>query len=185
MEKTKIKNNLSENILQDITLLLNGEYDTSQTIKLRDHTPEILVKYGIKDLPMLMNSTHIIDNILTKTEAIKKNIYNSRKNYHGLGVKNYLEIINSMDNPIAIYRWNNKKGKKYTEKDYVLLTNMIYNRKQIIIPIYVETKGNYNYTMLDTNKIKSIYGVSNIEQILNQRVKMGEMIKIYDNKKTN
>lgn len=183
-ENNYAKNNLSKNVLKDINSLLSGKYDTSQNIKLREHTPKVLVKSGIKDLPMLMNSSHILDNILTETEAKNKNIYKRGTNYHGLGVKNYLETINSIDNPVAIYRWTNQQSKKYTDKDYVLLTNNFFDGKQIIVPIYIETKGNYNYTRLNTNKIKSIYGINDIEQTLNNRVKKGQMIKIYEKKRT-
>ena len=79
----------------------------------------------------------------------------------------------------SIYRWNDIKGKKYSSSNYIFLTSQKNNGKGIIVPIYIETKGNYNYTRLDTNKIKTVYEVANINNILNQRVKNGEMIKLY------
>lgn len=63
------KYNISKNAFIDIVNLLNNNYDTSQDIKLRDTTPDILVKCGINNYPMLMNSKHILDNILTEEEA--------------------------------------------------------------------------------------------------------------------
>ena len=98
------KYNISKNAFIDIVNLLNNNYDTSQDIKLRDTTPDILVKSGIKDYPMLMNSSHILDNILTEDEAKELGIYKKSINYHGLGVKKFLETIDQMDNPVAIYR---------------------------------------------------------------------------------
>ena len=170
---------ISNNSLNDIVALLNNNYDTSQDIKLRDYTPKILVQNGIKNLPMLMNSKHILCNILNEQQAKKLNIFDSNSNYHGLGVKLFLNTINSLDKPIAIYRWNDIKGKKYSSNNYIFLTSQKINGKRIIVPIYIETKGNYNYTRLDTNKIKTVYEVANIHNILTQRIKNGEMIKLY------
>ena len=62
---------ISNNSLNDIVALLNNNYDTSQDIKLRDYTPKILVQNGIKNLPMLMNSKHILCNILNEQQAKK------------------------------------------------------------------------------------------------------------------
>lgn len=169
------KYNISKNAFIDIVNLLNNNYDTSQDIKLRDTTPDILVKCGIKNYPMLMNSSHILDNILTEDEAKELGIYKKSINYHGLGVKKFLETIDQMDNPIAIYRWNYTKNKKYGLKDYVVLTNINNN----IIPIYIETTGNYNNVEINTNKIKTIYSSNNIITKLEQNVKNGYMKKIY------
>lgn len=102
-------------------------------------------------------------------------IYKKRTNYHGLGVKKFLETIDQMDNPMAIYRWNYTKNKKYGLKDYVVLTNINNN----IIPIYIETTGNYNNVEINTNKIKTIYSSNNIITKLEQNVKNGYMKKIY------
>lgn len=176
---------VSQNALSDINSLLNGTYDTSQNIKLRDYTPKELVNAGIKDLPMLMNSSHVLDNILTEEEAKNRGIFKSGTTYHKLGVKNYLEIIDSMDNPVAIYQWIQKPGMKYGNNDFVVLTNKNIDGKDSIVPVYIETKGNYNYARLDTNKIKSVYNDLGLENKLEQNVKNGNMNKIYDNKKTN
>lgn len=175
-EETK-RYNISSNALKDITKLLNGKYDTSQDIKLRDFTPKILVNYGIKDLPMLMNSTHILANILTKEEAKELNNYNKDVNYHGLGVKQFLNTINLIDNPIAIYENKNCK-------DYIILTNQTNDYKEkIIVAIYIETKGNYNNIRTDTNKIKSLYGKNKFNEYIQRKIKMGDFIKIYNIKK--
>lgn len=176
---------VSQNSLSDINSLLNGNYDTSQDIRLRDYTPKELVNMGIKNLPMLMNSSHVLDNILTEQEAKDRGIYKPGTNYHKLGIKNYLEIINAMDSPAAIYQWISKPEMKYGVNDYVVLTNKKIDGKDSIVPIYIETKGNYNYARLDTNKIKSVYNEIGLESKFEQNVKNGNMIKVYDNKKTN
>ena len=177
------KYNISKNAFIDIVNLLNNNYDTSQDIKLRDTTPDILVKCGIKNYPMLMNSSHILDNILTEDEVKELGIYKKRTNYHGLGVKQFLEIINEIDNPIAIYRWNYNKDKKYGKKDYVILLE-IEKYGESIITIYVETQGNYNSIRMNANKIKTVFSGNNLKSLYKKREKSYLVTKIYE-KKTN
>ena len=76
-------------------------------------------------------------------------------------------------------------GMKYGAKDYIVLTNKKVDGKDSIVPIYIETKGNYNYARLDTNKIKSVYNEKGLENKFEQNVEKDNMIKVYDNKKTN
>jgi len=178
------KYNISKNAFIDIVNLLNNNYDTSQDIKLRDATPDILVKCGIKNYPMLMNSSHILDNILTEDEVKELGIYKKRTNYHGLGVKKFLEIIKEIDNPIAIYRSNYNKDKKYGKKDYVILLE-IEKYGESIIPIYVETQGNYNNIRMNANKIKTVFSGNNLKSLYKKREKFYLMTKIYEKQKTN
>lgn len=182
-KKMKFKN-LSNNALIDIVDLLDGKYDTSQDIKLREHTPKVMLKCGLEDYEMLMNSKHIICNIITIKEAKEMGIYNKRNNYHGLGVYMFLDILNSIDNPIGIYRWINNQYGKYNENNYVILTSKKINQESVIVPIYINTTGNYNYLKLATNKIKSVYSIGN-ENTLDRKVEFGYMEKIYSKKKTN
>lgn len=165
--------NISNDLLININKLINNEYDTSQDIKLRDNTPKILVQNGIDNLPMLMNSTHVLSNILKEEDAKKMNLYRKDTNYHELGIKKFIEVIDSIDNPVAVYKHKNLK-------DYIILTEKIndYNEK-IIVTIYIQTKGNYNRVRMDTNKIKSIYGKNNVDKYINKNIKQGIFTEIY------
>ena len=148
------KYNISKNAFIDIVNLLNNNYDTSQDIKLRDTTPDILVKCGIKNYPMLMNSSHILDNILTEDEAKEIGIYKKRTNYHGLGVKQFLEIINEIDNPIAIYRWNYNNIRMNTNKIKTVFSGnnlkSLYKKREksyLMTKIYEKQKTNVATTL--------------------------------------
>lgn len=171
------KYHVSDNALSDINLLLQGKYDTSQNVKLRDYTPKSLVDIGLNDLPMLMNSNHVLSNILTEQDAKKIGKYNSQSNYHGLGVKKFLETIDSLDNLEKVFK--HKNGK-----DYIILTTQYdSNGDKIITPIYVEDRGQYNHIEIDTNKVKSIYGKQNLNQYLKTKLKNNNLEIVYDNKK--
>lgn len=140
------KYHVSDNALSDINSLLQGKYDTSQNIKLRDYTPKSLVDIGLKDLPMLMNSNHVLSNILTEQDAKNIGKYNDKNNYHGLGVKKFLETIDSLDNLEKVFK--HKNGKDYI----VLTTQYDSNGNKIISPTYVEDKGKYNYVNINPTR---------------------------------
>ena len=140
------REHVSKNISQDIDNVLNN-INERNPVRLRDYTPSILVKNGIKDLPMYENPAHIRKNILTETEAKKIGLsINSRDHYHGLGKDLYIKAIDSLDNPRVIFKRNNGK-------DYLILTTLKDNKNNnIIVPIEIETSTRVNKVKLDINR---------------------------------
>ena len=180
---------ISENLSSDIdNLLLNGA--TRTNVKLRDYTPSILVQSGIKDLPMLMNSKHIIENILSENEAKSRGLTVSKKqHYHGLGKETFIKAIDSLDNPIGIFQWQKNNNNIYDTNDYIILTRVQNkNNENIIVPIYIETQGDYyniltgNSERIDTNKVKTVYGKPQIYSYLNKYIKDGSLKNIKINR---
>ena len=176
MENLKI-NNLSKDI-DDVL----SDIKVRTPVKLRDYTPKILVDNGIKDLPMYENPSHIRKNILTDAEAKKLGLaINPKDNYHGLGKKVYMDVIDSLDNPRVIF-------KNKTNKDYLILTTLKDNNyNNIIVPLEIETSTFVNNVNIDTNRIKSIYGFNNVYYSLNEYIKhnINQNIfeKIYEQKR--
>ena len=104
---------------------------------------------------MLERNGHVRENILTEEEAKKLGYSTKNKQFHGLGVKTYLEIIDSMDNPIAVYQYTDKG--KYSTDNFIVVTPVEINGKKSIVPVEINSKGQYNQVEIDFNKIKSSY----------------------------
>ena len=177
-EKNHAKSNLSKNISKDIDNVLNN-INKRIPVKLRDHTPKILVQHGIKDLPMYENPAHIRKNILTEKEAKKLGIsINIRDHYHSLGKNLFIQVIDSLDKPRAIFK--NKNGK-----DYLILTVVKdQDNNNIIVPIEIETTTVVNKIKIKTNRIKTIFGYEpingiNLNDYIKHNIKNGIFIKIY------
>lgn len=174
-----INQNLSKNIDNVLTIIKERN-----PVKLRDYTPDVLVKNGIKNLPMYENPSHIRKNILTETEATKSGLaVNSKDHYHGLGKEVYIKAIDSLDNPRAIFK-NNNNG------DYLILT-IIKDKKNnnIVVPIEIETTTKINRVKIDTNRVKSVYGYKKINNIdlndyIKHNIKNNIFTKIYEQKKS-
>lgn len=168
---------VSQNASVDIDNVLTN-INERNPVKLRDYTPSILVQNGIKDLPMYENPSHIRKNILTAKEA--RNLGLSvmpNDNYHGLGKDLYLKTIDSLDNPRVIFKNKNNK-------DYLILTTLKDNsNNNIVVPIEIETSTYANRVKIDTNRIKSVYGMKNLNTYIKNNINQKELIKIYEQKK--
>lgn len=183
--KQNLENNdklsLSKNALQEVSDIVNqtreqSEIDNRQFVKLKDNTIKALVDYGIKDLPMLERNGHVRENILTEAEAKKLGYSTKNKHYHGLGVKTYLEIIDSMDNPISVYQYTDKG--KYSEENFIVLTPIDINGVKAIVPIEINQRGQYNQVEIDYNKIKTTYSKDS-DSYIDNLLKAGKIKEIF------
>nr|DAT84161.1 MAG TPA: ATPase [Caudoviricetes sp.] len=175
------KYHLSANALNEvIDAVYNSNTNKDSMVKLRDFTPKQLVNLGVKDLPMLVRKGHLRENILTIAEARSRGLNAKRKHYHGLGVNTYMKAIDSLDNPIAVYRYTNTG--LYSADNFIALTSVKDKlNNNIIVPIEINRKGQYNNIEIDTNRIKTTYGKGN-SNYFNNKVKNGELTIVYTKK---
>ena len=177
MEDTNVYGLSSNTINEVIDTVQNKTSPINTMVKLSDETPKILIENGISNLPLLARKGHLKENILTKEQANELGYSTKYKHYHGLGVDLYLKVIESLNNPIAIYKYTNKG--KYNDDNYIILTKLKDNYKQnIIVPIEINQKGQYNKIELKINKIKTIYGRETNNYFIN-KINNNELIEIY------
>lgn len=163
---------VSDNFEAEIDKTLRNEMNKSSQVKARDFTPEILVKNGVKDLPMLITQRHIKTTIYTEAEAKELGLPTGGNNhYHGLGKELLVKAIDNMDDPLEIY--------KQDGDHYLIITEMQNsNGDNIIIPVKIDGKGNYNDVYIDENQIKSVYGKKNLQDYIARN----NFQKIYEKK---
>ncbi|MBP3765926.1 MAG: hypothetical protein J6G98_01935 [Bacilli bacterium] len=172
--KVNDKYNLSKNTVQNVFEILTqtreiAEKDNRQFIKLKDHTIKALVDFGVKDLPMLERVSHVRENIFTKEEALQMGFSIKNKHFHGLGLELYLQIMSSIDNPVAIYQYTDKG--LYTDNNFIVVSPIKINGFNTIVPIEINQKGQFNCVEIQYNKIKTAYYKNNncyIENLLNE-----------------
>ena len=179
----KIEYHLSENALNEVNDALNNpNTDINSMVKLRDFTPEQLVSVGVSDLPMLVRKGHLRENILTSSEAKNKGYSTKGKHYHGLGIETYMNAIDSLDNPIAVYQYTDKGN--YSKDNFIVLTEVKdSDNNNIIVPIEIHKRGQYNKVEIDINKIKTTYGKNNSNYFDNM-IKNGSLVEIYNKKRS-
>lgn len=180
---SKTMYHLSENALNEVNDALNNpNTDINSMVKLRDFTPEQLVSVGVSDLPMLVRKGHLRENILTSSEAENKGYSTKGKHYHGLGIETYMNAIDSLDNPIAVYRYTDKGN--YSKDNFIVLTEVKdSDNNNIIVPIEIHKRGQYNKVEIDINRIKTTYGKNN-SNYFDDMVKNGILVEIYNKKRS-
>ena len=169
------------NIENSIDNVLNN-INERNPVKLRNFTPYILVRYGIKNLPVYENPSHIRKNILTKYQAQKLGLkISKRDNYHGLGKKKFIKVIHSLDNPRIVF-------KSTSDNNYFIVTIIKDNmNNDIVVPLEVETTTVSNNTKISVNRIKSVYGFDNtrgynLNDYIKKKIEDNKFIKIYEKK---
>jgi len=152
-----------------------------QEIKLRDYTPSVLVEHGARNLPMLMKASHLRENIFTKQEAAANGLrVNAGINYHGLGKSLFMQVIDSLDNPQRVYRGTKNADNSSRGENYFLIISTVKDKdgNQINVPVYIEQTGIYNNVFIDTNKIATVFGKTNINDYINREIKKGNLSQI-------
>ncbi len=121
---------------------------------------------------MLITQNHVKSIIYTEEQA--KNLglkINDKVHYHGLGKELLVKAVDSLDNPLEIY--------KKSEDDYIIVTELKDNNgSTIIAPIRINGKGSYNNVYIDENHILSVYGKDNLDYYLSKN----NFEKIYEKK---
>ena len=171
---------LSENALEDVAKAVSETQEQAlnnpgELIKLKDNTIKELVDYEIPDNAMMVRKGHLRENILTEEQAKKLGYSTKNKHFHGLGVKIYLEIIDSMDNPIGVYQYTGMG--QYGSNNFIVLTPIKINGKKAIVPIEINNKGTYNNVDIDYNRIKTTYSKDN-HNYIEKMIEKGELVEI-------
>lgn len=150
---------INKDFENEIDKALNNKLPSNTQLKARDYTPEILVKNGVENLPMLITQKHVKSTIYTLQQAQALKLPIKGINYHGLGKELLIKAIDNLDNPKTIYKQN--------DNNYLIVTEFKdKNNKEIIVPIQIKGKGLYNNVYIDENQIKSVYGRNNLEKYI-------------------
>lgn len=178
---TETQFSLSKNTLKEVADVVTqtkteAEKNDTQFVKLKDKTIKVLINNGIPDLPMLERVSHVRENILSEQQARKLGFSIKGKHYHGLGVKTYLNIIDSMDNPIAVYQYTAKGN--YDENNFIVVTPVKINNTNFIVPVEVNKRGQYNLVEINYNRIKSVYS-KNSNNYITIMLKQGKIKEIF------
>lgn len=158
------------------------DFSYRDDVYLTENSPSIIVSQnGAKDLPMLMNPSHLRENIFSEEEAKAKGLpINDSIHYHGLGEELFLKIIDGLDDVTLAYRGTKKASNSARGENYFLLISQYKdkNGNTVNIPIYINEKGQYNRVFIDTNKIATVYGKENFSEYIRRELERGNLVRI-------
>ena len=177
-----IRYQISDNAEKDVQALLDGKNFT-EDIKLTDSSPRIILGHkGVKNLPMLMKPSHILENILTTEEAKKRGlkIDPERIHYHGLGKTLFLDIIRGLDNVNQAYRGTKNAADSSRRENYFLLISTLKDAEGNVInvPVYINEHGQWHNVEIKTNKIGTVFGRDQLQKYIQKEIKNGNLVRI-------
>lgn len=175
LQKT-INNQKGKTLSDRIDDVLTNQNFTESHVYLGD-TPQILQDLGLRKLPILMTAKHVYNGIKTKQNAINEGRYfiKDEGHHHGLGRKNFIKVINNLNNPEIIYKYSNIKD------DFRIVEVFGIKDKRndpIIVVIKPEGNGYYNSINIDSNVALSMHGRSNIANKIIDAQKHGRILYV-------
>lgn len=176
-----VKYSLSANAKSDVHSALVDKNYVGE-VKLTDTSPSILLSQkGVRNLPMVMNASHIRENVFTEAEAKAKGLRVSKNiNYHGLGEDLFLKVIDDLDNVREAYRGTKNADDPERRENYFLLISQQTDKdgNVINVPVFINEKGVYNRVFIDTNKIATVFGRSELREYIKQQIAKGNLVRI-------
>ena len=156
-------------------------------VLLRDETPEIMLSQkGVKNHKMVMNASHIRENVFTEAEAQKLGLkVDNHTHYHGIGEEYFLKIIDSLDNVKEAYRGTKNSSDSSRRENYFLLVTEFKddNGNVINVPVFIDEIAQCNRVFIQTNKIATVFGRDNFREYINRQIREKNLIRV--NNKSN
>ena len=173
------------------SLALNAKSEVKKALKdknyrneilLAENTPRLLLGVkGVRDLPLVMNASHIRENIFTEKEA-QNNGFRVGKgiNYHGLGEELFFKVIEDLENATEVYRGTKNAEKSERRENYFLLISKHKDKdgNVINVPVYINEKSGHNRVFIDANKIATVFGRDDLKNYIQREVGKGNLVRV-------
>lgn len=159
----------NKNFAKQVEEVLNNNYPKTDMIIVTKHTPKLLQKIGLKDLPITITQRHL------KTTINKHGNYQGA-NYHNLGIKLIQKLPEAISTPLKIL-------KSDTRDDSIVIVTKLLDKKEnpVIVSIKIDGKGIINNIEIDSNVLTNAYGRRNYNSFIKRNITKGNLL--YDIKK--
>ena len=172
---------IREDAKDEIKQIISGKQYRSNVI-LTDSSPSIMLGHkGVKNLPLAMKPSHIRENILSEAEAQALGLKTGDSiHYHGLGEDLFYEVIDGLNDVTEAYRGTKNAADSERRENYFLLISKSKdaNGESINVPVFINTKSQYNQVYIDTNTVATVFGRENIRNYINRQLSRKNLVRI-------
>lgn len=154
---------------KQITYALSPRNDKRNNIRVMEHTPDVLQAVGLDDKRILMTLNHFKD--ITHQEG-------NNPKWHGLTIEQVKEAPIILAHPAII-------ADSVTRNDsIVVISDLLDNKgRPIVIAINTNGSGRYDYHLVDSNFMTSMYGKDGFEGYIKRFMDQDKLLYI-DKKKS-
>jgi len=145
-------NNYKQSIFsKQIDEILNGTFPKTDMLVVRESTPQVLQKLGLKNLPITLTQKHL-DTIMNDNGKY------TGANYHNLGVDIVKQLPETLERPLNVVKSSRK------DNSIVVITDLSdKNDNIVIVSIVIDGTGKINDIKIDSNVMTSAYGKNNYD----------------------
>lgn len=134
------------------------------SIMINKHTPFVLQKIGLEDLPILMSQNHVRNCLHKKGE---------NPHWHGLSKQYLLEIPHLLSNPAIIM------DSLSDDESILIVTNKVDSDKNpIIISLRAYGTGQYQLNQVLSNYLTSTYGKGAFKNFLDKHINQQKLLYV-------
>lgn len=155
---------LNQSFSEQVDDVLKGIYPKRDMLVVCNHTPHILQKIGLRNLPITMTQKHLytITNEIGKYDHV---------NYHNIDISVMKQIPKILENPLYVFKSDTK------DDSIVVVTDLIDSQdRPIIVSIKIDGKGQINDIQIDTNVMTSVYGRNNFKKFMQDNILKGNLL---------
>lgn len=146
---------------------LQGRMSPHEALLVKEHTPEVLQRHGLPDLPMLYTQKHMKLALKPKSEDT------AHHNQHGLTKGILARIPGALETPAITLQSVSKSGRIIC-----LLPLVDDDGLPILVAIQPNGRGNQKGKMVKSNFITSIYGKDNIDKFIYKAIRNGASVHV-------
>ena len=166
------KNELNKECIRisnEIQMVSDNSLDRHNSIKILEHTPQILLDIGCSDLPILFSQSHVRNCLHPKGK---------NPHWHGLQKETLENLPFLISEPAIIY------DSLTAEDSIVLVLNAIDDDNlPIIASLTPNGTGQYSFEKLNANYLTSVYGKNNLSNVL-EKASEADFILYVDKEKS-
>lgn len=162
-EQERFENEINE------AIKITGTDEDTNVIKVCN-TPELLVNYGLNQLPIVYGKGHLRDAVKEKE---------NNKHFHGLSINQIYNLPYLINNPVLIICNKNEHDKNMP---ILILNDCDKDKLPLFLIIKENVKKFYDFKLIDTNAILSLYGRNNFNFYFDKVIEDNGLV-FYDKEK--
>lgn len=157
-----IRYSVRESFDEQIEALLSGTFPRNDHLYVMD-TPEVLLRAGLKQLPMLMTQKH--------AKSIMKVSGGGNVNYHGLTKAGIKALPKAIENSSLVIR-----SPGYSNRVIAFTDMKDSNGDTVITPIEFNGRGKWQNVEVAANVLTTAYGKRNIKNMIVNAITRGDVL---------
>lgn len=184
-KKGEVRYSVSDTLDSDLDSILDGSFEASRNELYLGETSNFMTDViGADSLSLYMPASKAYSSLVTREEYEKKPYYSKQNHYHGIGKKDFIEILEKSEAPIAAFADTADSNGNERNNRIVLVTDKIIKNAEskkdgyAVVIEEVDSVGRSGGKSFRANKAITFYSIDQIEHDLSLALDDGRLLDI-------